>query len=62
MYIYNNGCFIRVKYTESSAVIKLQMAYTRVSIKSRENIIVRASDKLRENYNCVGCFFSGKWR
>ena len=39
---------LRVKYTESSAVIKLQMAYTRVSIKSRENIIVRASDKLRE--------------
>ena len=47
-----------VKFKESHAIIKLQM----MSIKSREKTtcIVRASDKVQENCNCVGCFFFGK--
>ena len=35
---------LHVKYQESSAVIKLQVSYTGVSISSREKTIVRASD------------------
>ena len=40
---------LNVKNKESSAVIKLQMAYTRLSIKGREKTIVRASYKVQEN-------------
>ena len=37
-----------VKCKESSAEIKLQMAYTGMGIKSRGKTIVRASDKVQE--------------
>ena len=39
---------LHVECKESRAVIKLQVAYTRVSIKSREKTMVRASHKVQE--------------
>ena len=41
---------LHVKCKESILVIKLQMAYTGMSIKSREKTIVRASDKVQEKF------------
>ena len=41
---------LHVKCKESILVIKLQMAYTGESIKSRGKIIVRASDKVQEKF------------
>ena len=46
-----------VNCKESNAVIKLQMAYTWVSIKNREKTIVRASDKVQEKLKLCGIFF-----
>ena len=45
---------LHVKCKESIAVIKLRIAYTGLSIKSREKTIVRASDKVQEKFLLCG--------
>ena len=48
---------LHVKCKESIAVIKLQMAYTGMSIKNREKTMVWASDKVHEKLKLCGIFF-----
>ena len=54
LFSFNNSdvliILLHVKCKESILVIKLQMAYTGMSIKSREKTIVRASDKVQEKF------------
>ena len=50
VYMYNIDYFIACKMQRKQCRIKLQVAYTGVSIKSREKTLVGASDKVQEKF------------